>query len=252
MVAQLPSAGTAHPIRLSMERPKRNYVGSNLKTGSILMGLIGVSLGGPIGWTVAAGCMALFRKGHQLEQAEREEFREANRAHWLSRQRWPSYQDYLLSDVWREKRERVLKRALYRCEHPECRQAAREVHHLRYPDKWGSEPIAYLQALCTHHHTLAHGQAGLGPRTGTTTEWSDRIAGTPADSWAPEDVTLPAPTETRPTSQLTPAASKPQVRIEDLRSERHVVACTCRGEVEGCARCYGSGEYIKDGLGNIV
>lgn len=41
-------------------------------------------------------------------------------------------------------------------------------------------------------------------------------------------------------------------RAAELREERRVINCPCRGEVENCPRCCGRGTYTTDGYGNIV
>lgn len=42
--------------------------------------------------------------------------------------------------------------------------------------------------------------------------------------------------------------------LEERRSERHIVQCSCLGEVENCHFCYGRGTFVKvtDGFGNGV
>ena len=41
-------------------------------------------------------------------------------------------------------------------------------------------------------------------------------------------------------------------RASALKTQRLVSSCSCRGEVESCARCSGSGWYTTDGYGNLV
>ena len=41
-------------------------------------------------------------------------------------------------------------------------------------------------------------------------------------------------------------------RASDLTGQRLVSSCSCRGEVESCFRCSGSGSYMTDGYGNLV
>jgi len=43
-----------------------------------------------------------------------------------------------------------------------------------------------------------------------------------------------------------------QERARDLTGQRLVSSCSCRGEVESCFRCSGSGSYMTDGYGNLV
>lgn len=232
-----------------MNRPKRTYVGSNLKIGSTLMGLLGASLGGPIGWSVAVGCVLIHRKASQVEKSESQSFKEASHVYWLSGQRWPSYQDYLCSDTWNVKREAVLQRAGFRCEHPGCVSTAQEVHHLYYPKKWGYEPTSDLQALCIFHHRETHGHPN---RDATESTASGLSKGVTKKMRSAEVPTVFVPSTARQGSMMSPVEGKSRISTETLKSQRHVVACSCRGEVEGCIRCYGSGEYIKDGLGQIV
>jgi hypothetical protein len=40
--------------------------------------------------------------------------------------------------------------------------------------------------------------------------------------------------------------------LQALQAERHSVSCFCRGLFETCLRCYGTGAYVVDGLGNPV
>jgi hypothetical protein len=51
-------------------------------------------------------------------------------------------------------------------------------------------------------------------------------------------------------------ASEPQpfVPMEwaALHAERHTVTCSCGGRTETCSRCFGTGTYQVDGLGNAI
>lgn len=68
---------------------------------------------------------------------------------------WQCYNDYLLSSVWQAKRLLVLERAGNICE--SCGQArATQVHHMRYPDTFGLEPLWDLRAVCADCHELIH------------------------------------------------------------------------------------------------
>ncbi len=60
----------------------------------------------------------------------------------------------------------------------------------------------------------------------------------PAPKYEPEPPPNPAPYT--------------QKELDDLHIERHEVSCSCRGVTESCGRCYGSGRYTVDGLGNRV
>lgn len=43
-----------------------------------------------------------------------------------------------------------------------------------------------------------------------------------------------------------------QQELYSLQKERNEVSCQCRGMTEDCRRCFGSGHYTVDGLGNRV
>ena len=71
-------------------------------------------------------------------------------------ERSEAYQEYLRSAVWRSIRDRVMKRANWKCEG--CGIAdAEEVHHLKYPGEWGAEFLFDLVALCRPCHERIHG-----------------------------------------------------------------------------------------------
>lgn len=44
----------------------------------------------------------------------------------------------------------------------------------------------------------------------------------------------------------------PREERRKREAERHTVNCSCLGEVENCARCFGKGFYTADGSGNPV
>ena len=53
--------------------------------------------------------------------------------------------------------------------------------------------------------------------------------------------------------RLKVAAQKSQKpSAQELKHKRLLVECKCRGEVEKCNRCQGSGQYWTDGFGNIL
>lgn len=64
--------------------------------------------------------------------------------------------DYLHTDVWRTLREKRLRFDDYRCQR--CGTAKNlQVHHLRYPDIWGTENIREdLITLCDECHNTIH------------------------------------------------------------------------------------------------
>jgi len=55
-----------------------------------------------------------------------------------------------------------------------------------------------------------------------------------------------------PMEKPSPEESKGQDDPVALRGRRLTISCSCRGEVERCTRCYGSGKYVVDGYGNTV
>ena len=72
-----------------------------------------------------------------------------------SRQWWSVYEGYLRSEIWRAKRQFVLDRSGGVCE--SCGQNdAEHVHHLKYPDVFGHEPLWDLRAVCVPCHKIIH------------------------------------------------------------------------------------------------
>lgn len=69
--------------------------------------------------------------------------------------RWTNYREYLRSDKWRRKREKVMERARGRCE--VCRiNRATQVHHKTY-ERVYREPMSDLVAICESCHLDEHG-----------------------------------------------------------------------------------------------
>lgn len=131
------------------------------KLGCIYGG-IGIALVNPIaGVATAAAFHQLYKSRRAAEDAERDNKRADDhrkfKKNFYARQNFSSYEEYLGSSLWREKRALVAKRAMGYCEHDLCNRAAEEVHHKRYPRIWGNEPIEWLVALCEEHHRAAHG-----------------------------------------------------------------------------------------------
>ena len=64
-----------------------------------------------------------------------------------------NYKEYLMSDMWQQKREGIL--GFY----PECQKCRKnkseEVHHLTY-ENIGNEKLHELQVLCKECHKEAH------------------------------------------------------------------------------------------------
>jgi hypothetical protein len=128
----------------------------------MVYGGIGFSFVNPIlGVAVAAVLYKLEKSQKALEDAERElrfdEERKIFKAKFFARQRYRTYQEYLISPVWREKRGLVIVRASGRCETEKCANSLEEVHHKYYPRVWGTEEIDSLIGLCEEHHREAHG-----------------------------------------------------------------------------------------------
>lgn len=69
---------------------------------------------------------------------------------------WSSYEQYLRSDTWSKKRRAVLERAGNQCESEGCNRRAVEIHHVKYPARWGDEPLDYLEAVCRKCHNERH------------------------------------------------------------------------------------------------
>lgn len=74
---------------------------------------------------------------------------------------WTRYREYLLSDEWKAKREKALKRDNYKCQYKrflfKCGSKTNlEVHHLTYKRVFGAERMSDLITLCKHHHQLVH------------------------------------------------------------------------------------------------
>src|ERR1035437_234553 len=68
--------------------------------------------------------------------------------------RWVTYKEYLLSDVWKRKREQKLKESGYKCE--ECNSKIfLQVHHKTYKHIF-KEPMKDLKTLCEVCHKANH------------------------------------------------------------------------------------------------
>jgi hypothetical protein len=68
------------------------------------------------------------------------------------------YEDYLKSDIWKELRYAVLKRADGRCENCGALFSSNkklDVHHKNYDRIGGTEKLEDLQALCSNCHKIA-------------------------------------------------------------------------------------------------
>lgn len=72
-----------------------------------------------------------------------------------SREWWDMYHRYLRSAIWQVKRQLVLERCGGICE--SCGQRdAEHVHHLKYPETFGHEPLWDLRAVCVPCHKIIH------------------------------------------------------------------------------------------------
>lgn len=68
---------------------------------------------------------------------------------------WDEYDRYRKTSVWAVKRELVIERAEGVCE--ACGQRrAEHVHHVKYPQVFGLEPLWDLRAVCVPCHKLIH------------------------------------------------------------------------------------------------
>jgi len=68
---------------------------------------------------------------------------------------WQFYNEYLRSWQWKRKRQLVLSRCAGICE--SCGEAtATQVHHVRYPDVLGQEPLWDLRGVCEPCHRIIH------------------------------------------------------------------------------------------------
>lgn len=68
---------------------------------------------------------------------------------------WAAYSRYLKTPVWKAKRLLVLRRCGDTCE--SCGQRrAEHVHHLKYPETFGLEPLFDLVGVCVPCHRILH------------------------------------------------------------------------------------------------
>lgn len=83
---------------------------------------------------------------------------EGNKEEWQK-----TYQAYLQTDIWAQKRKQILGRAKGRCEGEGCRvivvsDSLLDVHHLTYDRVGGNEKTEDLKALCYSCHKKADRQ----------------------------------------------------------------------------------------------
>lgn len=68
---------------------------------------------------------------------------------------YDSYHQYLQSVKWQELRLRALKKVDNRCQI--CYSPlSLNVHHRKYPEVWGTEPLKDLVVLCRECHKIFH------------------------------------------------------------------------------------------------
>lgn len=71
--------------------------------------------------------------------------------------RFKEYDEYLLSNTWKEIREKVLIRDRGICQGCYENQAT-QVHHLEYPEVFGTEMLWTLVSVCISCHKRSHGR----------------------------------------------------------------------------------------------
>ncbi len=69
---------------------------------------------------------------------------------------WAKYNEYMRSEKWFEKRERILKRDKGKC--VLCNKDATQVHHNTYERFGGKERLSDLVSLCKRCHEQHHGR----------------------------------------------------------------------------------------------
>lgn len=139
----------------------RNVSSSTLQLIMVYGGIAAIAIH-PVVAVIFVGIFyKLYSDKKETEGAERKARRESEQKEFkekfYKRQKFNSYQEYLLSPAWREKRTMVVQRANGKCEKPGCTSPLEEVHHRRYPKVWGNEPIEWLVGLCAEHHREEHG-----------------------------------------------------------------------------------------------
>jgi len=98
----------------------------------------------------AARYLELEQAERSAEALERQRLRDKQNEEW-----WDWYNAYLRTDLWYERRVRVLKRANYICEGCGINRAT-AVHHLTY-DNVCQEFLWQLVAICQDCHDRVHG-----------------------------------------------------------------------------------------------
>lgn len=80
------------------------------------------------------------------------------------------YEEYINSDLWKIRRERILLRDGYQCRMCGSGKQLR-VHHIRYPAIYGTEPDEDLVTLCDACHRKVH----MNDVQGTLRGWAEQI-----------------------------------------------------------------------------
>lgn len=139
----------------------KNISASTLQLIMIYGGIAALAIHPIFGVIFAGVFYKLYSDKKEIEDAARKVRRDSERKEFkekfYKRQNFKSYQEYLLSPIWRDKRDMVVQRANGQCEKPGCTSPLEEVHHRRYPKVWGNEPIEWLVGLCAEHHREEHG-----------------------------------------------------------------------------------------------
>lgn len=115
----------------------------------ILILIIGFALVALVGGVISSIKKSFGTKSKDTSDKEKNYISEKNI--W-----WGSYEDYLDSYVWKKKRQAVMRRANEQCESEGCERRAVDVHHKRYPVRWGKETLDMLQAVCRSCHNEEH------------------------------------------------------------------------------------------------
>ena len=127
-------------------------------------GGLGLGIVNPVAGIIAGVAFYnLYKDAKAKEDSEKAanelERREQFRSNFHARQNYDSYEDYLHSAEWRQKRSLVVSRSNGLCEELTCNRALEEVHHRWYPRIWGRESIDSLVGLCKEHHRKEHHKA---------------------------------------------------------------------------------------------
>ncbi len=86
--------------------------------------------------------------------------------------KYRTYQDYLDSAEWKQRRIRILIRDEFQCRICGTGKQLR-IHHIRYPEEWGMESDEDLITVCDSCHQRIHAQ-DLKEKELRELEWEDR------------------------------------------------------------------------------